>query len=54
MQLSKDMAKEYRREELDFRASLEVATVTLHDDVYNMDKQEEDTRLKMALDEVES
>lgn len=24
MQLSKDMAKEYRREELDFRASLEV------------------------------
>ena len=37
-QLSKPKARDYKKEELDTRAKLEVAVATLHEDVYNVDK----------------
>ena len=38
-QFSKRKAREYKKKELDTRAKLEVAVATLHEDVYNIDKQ---------------
>lgn len=43
--LSKHKAKEFKKEELDIKAFLEVATTILHGDVYNVDKQEEASKL---------
>ena len=38
---SKNKARELRKTELDTKANLELATATLHEDFYNMDKQVE-------------
>lgn len=52
-QFSKKMAREFRQDELDTRANLEVAMTTLHDDVNNFEKQGEVTRLHKTINEVE-
>ena len=53
-QISKDKAKEFRKEELDARAKLEIAIASLHEDIYNVDKQEEVSRLNNILEEIET
>lgn len=40
-QLSQERAEAYKKEELDTRAKLEVATKNLHEDIYNVVKHEE-------------
>lgn len=52
--VSKQKAKEFKKEELDTRASLEVATALLHEDVYNEDKQGKVNQLRNKLDEIET
>jgi hypothetical protein len=51
---SKTKTKEYRKVELDTKTNLELATVTLHEDVYDVDKQEEVNRLKKDMEEIET
>ena len=53
-QLSKLKAKKFRKNELDTRAKLEIAIASLHEDIYNMDKQEEVSRLNNVLEEIET
>ena len=53
-QISKQKAKEFRKEELDARAKLEVSIAALHEDVYNVDKQGEVSRLNNILEEIET
>ena len=50
--LSKLKAKEFRKEELDARAKLEIAIASLHEDIYNMEKQGEVSRLNNILEEI--
>lgn len=52
--VSKQKAKEFKKEELDTRASLEVATTLLHEDVYNDDKQGKVNQLWNKLYEIET
>ena len=51
---SKTNDKEYRKLELDTKANLELATATLHEDFYNVDKQEEVNQLMRAMKEIET
>ena len=53
-QLSIVKAKEFRKTELDARANLQIAIATLHDDIYNIDKQGEVSRLNNILGEIEA
>ena len=53
-QLSIRKAKEFRKVELDARAKLEMAIATLHEDIYDIDKQGEVSRLTNILEEIES
>ena len=52
-QLSIVKAKEFRKTELDARANLQIAIATLHDDIYNIDKQKEVSRLNNILGEID-
>ena len=54
MQHSKTKAREFRKVELDTKPNLELATATLHEDMYDVDKQGEVNRLKRDLDEIET
>jgi hypothetical protein len=51
---NKTKAKEYRNVELDTQANLKLATATLHEDVYDVDKQGQVNRLKKDMDEIET
>ena len=51
---SKRNAKEFRKVELDTKVNLKLATVTLHENVYDVDKQGEVNKLKKNMDEIET
>ena len=51
-QLSKQHTKAYRKEEVDTRARLEVATTNLHEDIYSIHKHGEVSELKRSLDKL--
>ena len=53
-QFSKWKAKEHKREELNARANLEVATGQLHDDIYNVELQGKVNQIKHSLEEIEA
>ena len=53
-QFSKWKAKEHKREELNTRANLEVATAQLHDDMYNEEVQGKVSRIKRSLEKIEA
>lgn len=53
-QMSKQKAKDFKREELNTRANLELVTATLHEDMYNIDQQGEVNRLCSSLEEIET
>ena len=53
-QLSKKKANDYNKYELNLKSNLEVDVATLHEDVYNMDKQSKINQLKYSLDEIET
>jgi exonuclease III len=53
-QFSKQKAREYRKEELNARANLEVATAKLHDDIHNEVVQGEANMFKRILEEIET
>lgn len=42
------------KEELDVRAKLELATASLHEDMYNVIKQDKVTKIKSTLEEMKS
>lgn len=46
--------KDYRKEDFDLRAKLEIAIACLHEDAYNVDKQGKVWRIKNALEQVEN
>ena len=52
-QFNKRKVREYKKKELDTRAKLEVAVATLHEDVYNIDKQGVVSQLQQCLEEIE-
>lgn len=52
--ISEKQTREHKREELDTRVNLEIAVATLHDDVYNLDKQGEINHLRQILDGIET
>ena len=51
---SKNKVKELRKTELDTKAKLKLATVPLHEEFYNMDKQGVANRIKWAMEEIET
>lgn len=51
MQLSKKKVSDYKKEEHNLKANLEVAVATLYEDVYNVDKHGKVNQLKYSLDE---
>lgn len=53
-QYSKQKAKENKREELNARANLEIATASLHDDIYNVGKQGEVNLLKRTIEDIKT
>lgn len=53
-QFSKNKAKEHKREELNARANLEVATAKLHDDFHNEELQGVADMYKRTLEEIET
>lgn len=53
-QLSKQKAKEHRWEELSARAKLEVVTASLHNDIYNAEKQGEVNQYKIILEDIKT
>lgn len=53
-QFSKHKAEEHKREELNARANLEIATARLHEDIYNIELQGEVNHYKHTIDEIES
>ena len=53
-QLSILKAKEFRKVELDARAKLEMTIVSFHEDIYNIDKQGEVSRLNNILEKLET
>ena len=53
-QFSKQMAKEYKREELYARADLETAMARLHKDIYDRDKHGEVNKFKRIIEEIET
>lgn len=53
-QYSKKKTKEYKREELDARANLEIATAQLYEDIYNEEKQGEANKYKRKIEEIET
>ena len=53
-QISKLKARENKKLELDTKANLELATVALHDDIHNPDKQREVEKLRYILGEVDN
>ena len=52
-QFSKHKAKEHKREELNARANIEIATAKLHEDIYNVELQGEVNQYKQVLEEIE-
>ena len=52
-QFSKPKTKEHKREELNARVNLEVATARLHDDIYNVELQREVYQYKRTIEEIE-
>lgn len=52
-QYSKQKVKENRWEEFSTKAKLEVATTSLHDDIYNVEKQGEVNQLENILKDIE-
>lgn len=52
-QHSKQRAKENKKEELDIKAKLEIATTQLHHNMYNTEIQGEVSELSNALEEIE-
>lgn len=50
---SKQKVKENRLEELSTKAKLEVATASLHDDIYNVKNQGEANQVKNILKDIE-
>ena len=52
-QFSKQMAKEYKKEELYTRANLETTTARMHEDSYNEDKQREVNKYKGIIEGIE-
>lgn len=53
-QFSKQKANEHKKEELNARASLEVATSQLHDDIYNEKIQRKINHFKRKVEEIET
>lgn len=53
-QLSKQMAKEHKREELYARANLETAMARLHENIYNINKQGEVNKYKSIIEGIET
>ena len=51
---SKTKTKKIRKVELDTKANLELATATLHEDVYVVVKQGKVNRLKKDMDEIKT
>lgn len=51
---NKNKVKELRKTELDTKVKLKLATVPLHEEFYNMDKQREANRIKWAMKEIET
>lgn len=52
--MSKQKTKECKKEELDTRVHLEMATAVVYDDICNVDKQGEVTQLRNKLKEIET
>lgn len=52
MELSKHKSRKFRKVKLDLRAKLEIATVTLLDDIYDTNKQGEIMEITNALEGV--
>lgn len=52
--MSKQKAKECKKEELDMRVNLEMASTVLHDNIYNVDKQGEVNQLRNKLKEIKT
>lgn len=52
-QYSKQKAKEYKKEELNARAKLELATANLHEDIYNEEKHGEVSQLNWTIEQIE-
>ena len=50
---SKNKTKEFRNGELDIKANLKLATATLLEDIYKIDKQGKINQLKWVMEEIE-